>query len=222
MQRSANPLAAARLPVALALMMIAAVTVLLWKPWSKEAGLGGVEGSGTPSTVEASTGDSSAENQGGSTDDGTKGDRRGGFRFATELHRNLAGGYMFRYPAEWELDKDQTVSRLMSPDGHVVVSFGLGPVGGLPVAYDEFVALLDDSYNDVAVRKVDATKVGGNVGVLLRGGATTSTGVRVHFLAVVIERKNEQRAIGALAATDFGAASFPPPVREILKSFRPL
>jgi hypothetical protein len=144
------------------------------------------------------------------------------YRFATELHQNNAAGYSFRYPHAWKLRTQQTVSRLTRPDRHFVVSFGLGPPGGLPVAYDEFVALLDDSYSKVVVGQVDATKVDGNVGVVVRGKATGSAGVRVRFLATVLERPNNQRAIGALAATDLDFEKFPPAVKEVLASFRPI
>lgn len=144
------------------------------------------------------------------------------YRFATELHQNKAAGYSFRYPDAWKLRTQQTVSRLTRPDRHFVVTFGLGPPGGLPVAYDEFVALLDDSYSNVVVGKVDATKIGGSVGVVVKGKATGSAGVRVRFLATVLERPDDQRAIGALAATDVDVDKFPLAVREILASFRPI
>jgi hypothetical protein len=103
-----------------------------------------------------------------------------------------------------------------------VISFGLGPEGGLPVAYDQFVSLLGETYTDVAVDKVDATRVRDSVGVVLKGSATGSGGVRVRFLATILERPNGQRAIGALAASDVTSARFPPVVQEILASFQPI
>jgi hypothetical protein len=142
------------------------------------------------------------------------------FRVATKAHRNPAGGYRFFYPPSWNLTREQSVSRVSRPDDHFIVTFGLGPVGGLPNAYDGFVALLDQSYNDVDVYKVDATKVQENVGVLVRGAATTTSGIRVRFKAAVIGGKNDNRAIGALAATDFDSGEFPRAVNEILESFR--
>jgi hypothetical protein len=144
------------------------------------------------------------------------------YPFATKVHKHRGAGYSFRYPARWELRTQQSVTKLSRPDGHFVISFGLGPIGGLPVAYDELVALLDNTYEDVAVSKVKATHVGGNVGIIAWGAATGKGGVRLQYLAAVIERPDDQRAIGALAATDLSAAGFPPVVREILKSFRPI
>jgi hypothetical protein len=152
----------------------------------------------------------------------SQGESENSYRFATELHENKSAGYSFRYPDAWKLRTQQTVSRLTSPDRHFVVSFGLGPPGGLPVAYDEFVALLDDGYSNVVVGKVDPTKIGGSVGVVVRGKATGSAGVRVRFLATVLERPNDQQAIGALAATDVDLGKFPRAVREVLASFSPI
>jgi hypothetical protein len=148
--------------------------------------------------------------------------RNESFRSATKLQRNHAAGYSFRYPEDWQLDADRSVSKVTRPDRHFVISFGLGPKGGLPVAYDELVALLDETYANVVVHKVGATHVGGRVGVIVRGAASGSSGRRVRFLATVIERPKNQRAVGALAATDMSSAKFPKAVREILASLRPI
>jgi hypothetical protein len=148
--------------------------------------------------------------------------RKHSYRFTTKVHKHHVAGYSFRYPARWELRTQQSVTKLRRPDGHFVISFGLGPIGGLPVAYDELVALLDNTYADVAVSKVKATHVGGNVGIIAWGAATGKGGVRLRYLAAVVERPDGQRAIGALAATDSSAARFPRVVRDILESFRPI
>jgi hypothetical protein len=154
--------------------------------------------------------------------DGTADASDRSFRFATNLYENHVAGYSFRYPDQWDLQRKQTVSKLTRPDQHLIVSFGLGPKGGLPVAYDKFVSLLDDAYTNVTVDKVNATKIGDSVGVVIKGAATGSDGVRVRFVATVIERPGNRRAIGALAATDLSSVQFPPVVREILSSFQPL
>jgi hypothetical protein len=144
------------------------------------------------------------------------------FRFATKLHENHAADYSFRYPDGWELKRHRTISKLKSPGRRFAVSFGLGPRGRVSDAYDEFVALVAETYTDVAVEIVDATHVGDNVAVLARGAATTSAGMRVRFLVTLIERPRNQRAIGALAATNVETARFPRAVKEVLASFRPI
>jgi hypothetical protein len=167
----------------------------------------------THETVEAETETRKPEAKGGAGDD---------FRFATELHENKAAGYSFRYPRHWELETQRKISIITSPNRRLVISFGPGPKGRVSDAYDQFVALVDETYTDVDIEMVDATHVADNVAVRARGAATTNTGMRVRFLVTVIERRQNQRAIGALAATNVDSAKFPRAVTEVLASFRPI
>jgi hypothetical protein len=213
------------LPSVLTIIMVVAITVLFWRLWSDDPSYPrkAEQRAGSSSPVRPSSGDSAMQE---TTGDQIERDAKTGARddsgVVTKLHKNQEAGYSFRYPVRWKLETEQTVSRLTRPDRHFVISFGLGPTGGLPVAYDEFVALMDETYADVSVGKVDATHVKDSVGVVARGAATGSAGVRVRFLATVIERPHNERAIGALAATDRSSGKFPPAVLEILASFRPI
>jgi hypothetical protein len=205
------------------LTMIVVATAVLIRPGAADLiDPGGAhQGGGNSSTVRPSFSVGSRRAETLATTRGTDAGNES-FRFATKLQSNHAAGYSFRYPEDWQLDADRSVSKLTRPDRHFVISFGLGPKGGLPVAYDELVALLDETYANVVVGKVGATHVGGRVGVIVRGAASGSSGTRVRFLATVIERRKNQRAVGALAATDMSSAKFPKAVREILASLRPI
>jgi hypothetical protein len=210
--------------IAITVGVIGAVSVKLWslshstdRPTDRAAR--------TSSTAEPSTGEASleaTEADGFGEAQPGRGADENSYRFATELYQNDAAGYSFRYPGQWSLERQGTASRLTSPDEHVVITFGLGPQGGLPVAYDEFVALLGKTYKGLVVSDVKATRVNESVGVVLRGSATGGGGVPVRFIATILERPGERRAIGALAATDLASASFPAAVGEILTSFRPI
>jgi hypothetical protein len=211
--------------IAITVGAIAAVSMKLWT-LTHSTRPRQVDESTTTSAVTRSQSDVATEGA-NPTDKGTQESKSSAgegddFRFVTEVYENEAAGYSFRYPETWTLQRQGTASRLTRPDRHFVISFGLGPVGGLPVAYDEFVALLGKTYTDVVVDRVDATRVRDSVGVVLKGAATGSGGVRVRFLATILERPNGQRAIGALAASDVTSAGFPPAVREILASFQPI
>lgn len=216
------------LPVLLAITMVVALTTVVAQLWWGDTGApSGTDNSArTSETTKQSPQGASATAQSEGNADATangEGEAAGSeFQLASKLHENSAAGYSFRYPNRWKLRSEETVSKLIRPDRHFVISFGLGPQGGLPVAYDEFVALLDSTYGNVVVNKVNPTKVGDNVGVLVKGAATGSAGVRVHFLAAVISRPDDKRAIGALAATDTTTSKFPRVVREILESLRPI
>jgi hypothetical protein len=206
--------------IAITVGAIAAVSVKLWTLSHSNPGEG--DGASSTSAVSPSaTGDATAEEALGNNGAQASNANVNDLRFVTEVYENDAG-YSFRYPERWSVKSQGTASRLVRPDGHIVISFGLGPEGGLPVAYDEFVSLLGETYTDVVVDKVDATRVRDSVGVVLKGAATGSGGVRVRFLATIIERPDGQRAIGALAASDETFTRFPPAVREILASFKPI
>jgi hypothetical protein len=218
-----------KLPITMLVVIgVVAATAIFLRLWSGDTGITRApnEPGGNSSAAGPTFGDGIQERTAGGGGEAATSRRAGAGRRASssahKLHKNLAAGYSFRYPADWDLETQQTVSKLTSPDRHFVISFGLGPKGGLPVAYDEFVALLDEAYTNLVVNKVNATHVGGSVGVVARGAATASEGVRIRFLATVIERPGNRRAIGALAATDMKSAKFPPTVREILSSLRPL
>jgi hypothetical protein len=209
-----RPLPVVLILIAVVLVALVAIFFRLWQ--GDDAGTSRATRSTTTQGSDA-TGDADASDESGSSGEDSKNAAR--FQLATRVHRNNVAGYSFRYPKGWRLRTNSTVSRLTRPDRHFIISFGLGPPGGLPVAYDEFVALLDKTYTNVVVDKVNATKVGGNVGVIVKGRAAGSGGVQVRFLATVLQRPNNQRALGALAATDTDA-EFPAAVKEVLSSFK--
>jgi hypothetical protein len=210
--------------IAITVGIIAAVSMKLWT-LSHSRPADADEATNTSAVARSETGDTTRDadssNDGAQTSN-TNVLERDDFRFVTEVYENQAAGYSFLYPERWSLKTRGTAARLSRPDGHFVISFGLGPEGGLPVAYDQFVSLLGETYTDVVVDKVGATRVRDSVGVVLKGAATGSGGVRVRFLATILERSDGQRAIGALAASDVSSTRFPPAVREILATFRPI
>ena len=210
-----RPLPVVLILIAVVLVALVAVFFRLWQ--GDDAGTSRATRSTATQGGSDATANGDASDGSGSSGEESKNAER--FRFATRVHRNNVAGYSFRYPKGWRLRTDSTVSRLTRPDRHFIISFGLGPPGGLPVAYDEFVALLDKNYTNVVVDKVNATKVDGNVGVVVKGRAAGGGGVQVRFLATVLQRPNNQRALGALAATDTDAA-FPAAVKEVLSSFK--
>jgi hypothetical protein len=210
---------------ALIAITVGAIAVFSIKLWTLSRSTGSRQDDTTSASAvaQSKTTDAGAEaNAGTPASNRDAGGRNESFRFATERYENSAAGYSFRYPNQWRLIRQGTAVRLARPDGHFVVSFGLGPAGGLPVAYDRFVSLLGRTYSDVVVEEVDATRVRGSVGVVLEGSATGAGGVRVRFLATLLERPNGRPSIGALAASDVSSAAFPPAVREVLASFQPI
>ncbi|MFN2489336.1 MAG: hypothetical protein ABR529_06315 [Actinomycetota bacterium] len=135
---------------------------------------------------------------------------------AMSRHVNEAGGYSFLYPRGWKLERAGEVSRVRSPGGHLIVSFGLGPVG-LPASYDGFASLLVDSYQEVRLAEVTPTYVGRHRSLSVRGSAVDGTGRPLSFRAMLVER-GDQRSIGAFAASDSG--NLDARVHAVLRSLR--
>ena len=69
-------------------------------------------------------------------------------------HVNGSGGYVFAYPASWTVRETGTLTELSSTDERIAISFGLGPSGGIEPAYEDFVSLIDETYDEASVRMV--------------------------------------------------------------------
>jgi hypothetical protein len=107
---------------------------------------------------------------------------------------------------------------LVGPGHDFVVSLGPGPQGGLPRAYDEFVALADRTYGNVRLDTIDADCVAGDLSVWVQGRGTNAAAKPFDFLAVIIERSSG----GTLGAFGAWNPKFPqarPLVRGVMESF---
>ncbi|CAN5572427.1 hypothetical protein BH24ACT26_BH24ACT26_11210 [soil metagenome] len=121
---------------------------------------------------------------------------------AAKRHVNGIGGYRFLHPPGWAVERDGELSTVRSPNGHLVVSFALGPVG-LPTSYDGFASLIVDSYRDVRIAGIETAYVGGRNSLSIRGSAVDGRGRPVSFKALLVDR-GDRRSLGAFAATDTG------------------
>jgi hypothetical protein len=131
-------------------------------------------------------------------------------RAGTKPFFNATAGYGFRYPRSWSVSSNGEVAKVISPDRTEVVSFALGPVG-LPATYESFAALLRDSYRSVAFSRHRSASVEGNPAVRVSGRAVNTSGTRLRFRALLVERPGE-RSVGVFAATRAGG----PPSRGAL------
>jgi hypothetical protein len=211
-------------------MVLAPAATNLWPssgesgPSFREAGDGIRASDGTGDDRSESFGDEEVTpgNRPHATESGSDPETNNSFRLGWELQENRTAGFSFRYPDRWTAKARGVVSKLTSPDDHVVVWFGLGPRRNLSTAYDQFIGLLDKTYGKVVVNNVDASHVGDDsIAVTFTGSASGDAG-RVRYLATVLGRPNHQRAIGALATTVSRSGRFPSVVRDVLASLRPI
>jgi hypothetical protein len=139
----------------------------------------------------------------------------------TKLYVNAETSYEYRYPADWTLTEEGTASMLTSPDKGTVVSFGRGPEGSLDEASDQFVGLLQGSYQDVDLGAEQRQDIGGYPSIVVSGTGTNRSGVRIRFLAITVEGRQQNYAIGVFTAASSNPDQVLPQVQRIVESFRP-
>jgi hypothetical protein len=147
--------------------------------------------------------------------------REAGSPWANKRHVNERAGYSFRYPASWRLQDRGEVSTVTSPDGRIVVSFALGPLGPPGAAYESFLDLIESSYRRVQLGRRQSIATTDGSSLLVSGSATNSSGTRVRFRALLMALGEDRPAIGAIAATD-SRDSLDPRLTEVLSSVRPV
>jgi hypothetical protein len=120
-------------------------------------------------------------------------------RVATVRLENIRGGYSFRHSPDWRVEKSGQTTRVIGPDHDFVVSFGPGPSGGLPVAYDQFTEVLRDTYRGVQLHDNKVRCVRGGLAATARGEGVNSRGTDFNFLAVLI-KPSTGHTVGAFGA----------------------
>lgn len=135
-------------------------------------------------------------------------------RFATLDGANRAGGYAFRYPPTWRLSTDETVSRITSPNGNTVVSFGFGVSGSLEESAAALAGLLRDTYDVSRMRAARPTTVNALPARVVTGSALNADEVKIFFQAFSVRAEGENYAISVFSRRPTGDA-----VDEIVESF---
>lgn len=137
------------------------------------------------------------------------------------VHVNDRAGYLFSYPNSWALAPSGQDAMLVSPNGDVVVSFGLAPIGSLERASDGVVASLTNGYGDVELVAggVERTEQGER-SLVVGGTATDANGDLIRFLAITIQGSDQNRAITVHFSADSDPVAVLPSIREIVASYR--
>jgi hypothetical protein len=137
----------------------------------------------------------------------------------TGRHTNATAGYSFLRPAGWEVVDSGTASELTSPDHDVIVSFGMGPEGGLPEASAEFTASIEDAYDEVQLHQPRREEIAGRPAIVAGGSAVNDVGVAIRFLAITVAIEGEIYAISVFVADTSDPVRVLPAVEDIVASF---
>jgi hypothetical protein len=140
-------------------------------------------------------------------------------QITTKRRINPQGGYSFRYAQDWNVRQRAEITRVIGPGHDFVISFGPGPASGLPVAFDDFAALVRETYRNVRVNEVDVDCVGGYLSAVVRGRGTNARGTDFEFLARIIKPSPGQ-AVGAFGAWRPEVPRSHVAVREVIDSFQ--
>jgi hypothetical protein len=143
------------------------------------------------------------------------------YRYATARAENVTGGYAFSYPPSWELSREKTTSKLMAPDGSVVVSLGRGASAPLQEASTILVNQIKQGYQRVKVIASKPEVVGGAPALTVSGTGRNAAGISLRFLAVTIQGPGKATfAITAFTVAGADPATVVPPLSDIVDSFR--
>jgi hypothetical protein len=137
----------------------------------------------------------------------------------SERHTNDAAGYSFLQPPGWVVSDRETVSDLESPDGDVIVSFGLAPEGSLEEATAALAGSINDAYEDVQVSGPERQDMGEHRAVVVGGNAVNEAGVPIRFLALTLRLEGQNYAISVFVADASDPVKVLPPVEDIIASF---
>jgi len=135
---------------------------------------------------------------------------------------NVSGGYGFSHPSTWTVRETGTLTELLSADGQVAISFGVGPSGGIELAYEDFVSLIDETYDEASVGVVRADRMRGSLRLKLTGTATTKDDFPIWFTARVIAPRGDQSLATLAAGPLESRGGRTDSANEILDSFEPI
>ena len=137
-------------------------------------------------------------------------------------YRNPAGGYGFTYPASWELIESGERTRLESPSGGVVLSFGIGTSGGLRATTSRLTGSLVGSPSDQELIGSRQDVIGGSRSLLTSGIAESLYGRPVRFLAVAIQGEPDNYGISIVVPLGSNPSRLLPILEGIVTSFEVL
>lgn len=109
--------------------------------------------------------------------------------------------YSFDYPEGWEIENEDSVTKLLSPGNDIAIAIGPAPSGDVLAASDQLVDGLAERYAEATTKSRELTRVGGNLGLTVAGTAVNEFGVKVRFAIVTVEgNEGENFAITSFAA----------------------
>ena len=142
-------------------------------------------------------------------------------------HVNGTGDYAFTYPLAWDVDEADGVTRVESPAGDIVLSFGPGASGDIATASGRLVRSIlgVDGGADASERSLTGStweQIGGSRSLIVSGTTEDATGRPMRFLAITVRAVPRNYAISVLVPAGSDPTRVLPTVEAIVSSFEVL
>lgn len=132
---------------------------------------------------------------------------------------NQAGGYHFAYPEAWDLSQEGKLSQLESPNGNIVLSFGVTLDDNLARATTHLVRRLAGPPREEKVIGTSRERIAGSP-AFMRGGMTRDeTGTSIRYLAIAIDGDDRTYTISITVPAHVDPENVLSTVESIVTSF---
>ncbi|MGH3911350.1 MAG: hypothetical protein ACRDRM_11030 [Pseudonocardiaceae bacterium] len=141
---------------------------------------------------------------------------------STEQVVNTTGGYRIEVPDGWTSTQDGRTTKVKSPEGDTLITFGLGRTGPLPVAATLFFQQVGGGYDNVQVFPPEGKKIRGLPALVDGGMGTNDKKEQVRFLAISVENAPTNYGITVFTSAGSDPKTVLPEVNRVVDSFTEL
>jgi hypothetical protein len=138
---------------------------------------------------------------------------------ATNEVVNTEGGYRILVPDDWTTTQDGRTTKVKSPDGQTLITFGLGRSGPLPVAATLFFQQVGSNYREVQIFPPEGKKIGSRPALTYGGAGKNSKDVPIRFLAISVENTPTNYGITVFTEANTDPQVVLPVASRIVDSF---
>jgi len=140
------------------------------------------------------------------------------------VHTNLLGGYTFTYPRTWTVEEEGAETKLASPDGGTVLSFGSGATlqvgdGGGEHPGDQELLRSLGSIAEPSVLGSAWQQVAGHRSFLVSGTAHNPVGRSIRFVVIAIPGERPRHTISIVVPAHSAPSRMLPRLERIVASF---
>jgi hypothetical protein len=139
---------------------------------------------------------------------------------ALERHVNEKAGYSFGYPKRWKIREQDTLTKLISPDGKAVMLMGVGSARSMNVAAADFMSSLRSIYAHARLERQQRTEVGDTSAIVTSGELINSSGARLKFMSATVRGTPRSFQIAAYYDRRENVKKIERTVEDVLESFR--